>query len=590
MDTIATSTAYDLVIVGGSAGGLSVAVSSLRSGLGAIRIVESGSAVAFPDLVGENQLDVGYGETVTSIETHGDDLVVTTNRLSYRTTGVLIADRRPLPDWRPSDLRIESDRVLVDTLPDGPDPEDVLVVGFADHAVELTATLAANGHRVVLAAAGMDPTRLSPAGDNLLRRLEHDRRAAVLYRLTPSAIGEVDGFPMAYFANRDAPDLQFDRVVIASPRETLTPADVGATDDAVATGRLWFVGEPDPDVVDAPPTAPGWRVGEAVAAACFPDLVLPTPASTIARRQRHRGAIEELRAEFYNATITAFEPIHDELWTIRVRPDFGDADYIPGQYATLGLGYWEPRIDEATDPDLDQRWDKLVRRSYSISNRMFDEFGYLNDDSASDELEFYIVLVTPTDENIPALTPRLILKRPGDSLYLGAKVAGRYTLAPVQDPDDTVVFLATGTGEAPHNGMVVELLRKGHVGPIVSAVTVRQWSDLGYQVKHEALAARYPNYHYLPLPTREPDVPKRYIQSVIADDGFAEEFRVVLDPDRTHVYLCGNPAMIGLPEFGTDDDDVVFPEVTGVIELLVERGFTLSHRKVAGNIHYEEYW
>jgi ferredoxin--NADP+ reductase len=160
----------------------------------------------------------------------------------------------------------------------------------------------------------------------------------------------------------------------------------------------------------------------------------------------------------------------------------------------------------------------------------------------------------------------------------------------VQDPDDTVVFLATGTGEAPHNGMVVELLRKGHVGPIVSAVTVRQWSDLGYRARHEALAARYPNYHYLPLPTREPDVPKRYIQGVIADDGFAEEFGVVLDPDRTHVFLCGNPAMIGLPEFGAADDDVVFPEVTGVIELLVGRGFTLSHRKVAGNIHYEEYW
>jgi thioredoxin reductase len=62
------STPYDLVIVGGSAGGLSVAISSLRSGLNRVRIVESETGVAFPDLVGPNQLDVGFGETVTSVD------------------------------------------------------------------------------------------------------------------------------------------------------------------------------------------------------------------------------------------------------------------------------------------------------------------------------------------------------------------------------------------------------------------------------------------------------------------------------------------------------------------------------------------
>ena len=41
---------YDLVIVGGSAGGLSVAISSLRSGLDRVRIVESDNEVAFPHL------------------------------------------------------------------------------------------------------------------------------------------------------------------------------------------------------------------------------------------------------------------------------------------------------------------------------------------------------------------------------------------------------------------------------------------------------------------------------------------------------------------------------------------------------------
>ena len=96
-----------------------------------------------------------------------------------------------------------------------------------------------------------------------------------------------------------------------------------------------------------------------------------------------------------------------------MKPDHGDVHHLPGQYASLGLGYWEDRIDDAEDPGLDERWDKLVRRSYSISHRIFDEHGYLAQERDTTELEFYIVLVPPTDDNIPGLTPRLALKRPG---------------------------------------------------------------------------------------------------------------------------------------------------------------------------------
>jgi ferredoxin--NADP+ reductase len=138
--------------------------------------------------------------------------------------------------------------------------------------------------------------------------------------------------------------------------------------------------------------------------------------------------------------------------------------------------------------------------------------------------------------------------------------------------------------------MVVELLRKGHMGPIVSAVTVRNLADLGYIDKNRELEARYPNFHYLPLPTREPGIPKRYIQDLIVEDVFAKEHGVSLDPEATHVFMCGNPAMIGLP---TDDEDtgaLTYPKPTGVVEILTERGFTLDHRKTRGNLHYEEYW
>lgn len=46
-------------------------------------------------------------------------------------------------------------------------------------------------------------------------------------------------------------------------------------------------------------------------------------------------------------------------------------------------------------------------------------------------------------------------------IYPGPKIAGRYTLDPVNDPEAQIILLATGTGEAPHTAMLTELLRKG---------------------------------------------------------------------------------------------------------------------------------
>ena len=584
---------YDLVILGGTAGGLSVAISSQRSGIDDVRIVEPGDSVAFPELVGENRLDIGYGEQPRSVDVDGDsgDLVVTTDRHVYRSRGVLVAQRETDPAWNPPIPVPELDRVHVGHLPEHVADQDILIIGTSDQTVELVAEAAHQGGGVVLAAGGMDPGLLSPAGEHMLRRLERERRATILYRSVPDQIGELGGYPIAYFNDRRTPDLEFDHVVFSTTRRRPADSRAMVTDAALATGRVIFLGVPDED--PSIPTAPGWEVGNLVAETCFPELEVAPPRPRLTQRASHAGAIDELRDEHYNATITTFEPTHSDLWVLRVRPDHGDTSHLPGQYASLGLGYWEERVDQAVDPDLDDRWMKLIRRSYSISHPIFDGHGYLARQVESDELEFYIVLVEPTPDNVPALTPRLALKRPGDRIYLGPKVAGRYTLASVTDPGSTVIFLSTGTGEAPHNAMITELFHKGHMGPIVSAVTVRKWADLGYLDKHRELERRFPNYRYLPMPTRESDVPKRYLQDLITNGELAQAAGGQFDPARTHVFLCGNPAMIGLPEeVDGDDGEKVsrYPETTGVVELLAERGFVLDRRGQPGNIHYEEYW
>lgn len=315
-------------------------------------------------------------------------------------------------------------------------------------------------------------------------------------------------------------------------------------------------------------------------------------------RRAHPDLGDQLAADAYNATISYFDRLTDEVWLVGIRPDEGTVTFKPGQYASLGLGFWEPRIDDAIEADIDERWHKLVRRSYSISSPIFtgDWQGEpqpgRTDDLATctdlEEIELYIVLVAPEGDFVPGLTPRLALKDVGDRIFMGRKMAGRYTITDVTDPTTQLVFLSTGTGEAAQNPMITELLRTGHTGPIVSIVTARHWSDLVYVDKHRALEARFPNYTYVALPTREPDVPKRYIQDVVRDDFTPDGLGITLDPTNTRVFVCGNPAMIGLPE--VLDGAEVFPETTGVVEILSGLGFKLDKRKDPGNIHFEEFW
>jgi ferredoxin--NADP+ reductase len=296
----------------------------------------------------------------------------------------------------------------------------------------------------------------------------------------------------------------------------------------------------------------------------------------------------------YNATVSSIKLPNEDLMILRVRPDAGVQPHRPGQYSTLGMGQWEPRApgcqEEIPKPGEEK---KLIRRAYSISCSVVDEDGNLPDRANQDWLEFYIVLVRQADKAPPALTPRLFMLTQGGRLFLGAKIAGHYTLEPVK-PTDNVVFLSTGTGEAPHNYMLWELLRNNHQGKILSACCVRYRRDLAYLPIQQELTRRFPNYTYLSLTTREADNAgnKVYIQDLISSGQLEERLGEALDPARTHVYLCGNPKMIGAPEIDKATGAAVYPQPPGVIEILSKRGFQMDQPslKLKGNIHIEEYW
>jgi len=306
--------------------------------------------------------------------------------------------------------------------------------------------------------------------------------------------------------------------------------------------------------------------------------------------------ISALRSQKYNATIVRLHKVHADLMILRLRPDHPRQAHQPGQYSVLGLGNWEPRMPGCQEEHLAPGDEsKLARRSYSLSCSVLDDHNQLLDLAQTDWVEFYVVLVRRSEDphKPPALTPRLFMLKEGDRLMLGEKIAGHYTLDPVQR-GDTVIFLGTGTGEAPHNYMLWELLRRGHQGRILSACCVRLRQDLAYRGIHAQLMQRYPSYTYLSLTTREPDNLGRkvYIQDLITSGRLEEELGQPLDPQRTHVFLCGNPKMIGVPEKDRVSGQRIFPQPPGVIELLEGRGFQCDNPaiKFKGSIHYEEYW
>lgn len=565
------SNTYDLIVIGAGPTGLSIASRAQRRGLEQVLVLEAGQRAIPHEAVGRYQLSVRYQFQVERVKTLLDYVVVESAAESLRTRLAVVIDSSSgasSPFVHPSSIDA---RCHTRTGGFDPTDRDVLVVGHGDDVVAAAVELIDGGARVV---ASMAETHegLSRVGRETLAELEHARRITVLWQSVPDAIEDIDGYPMAFFEDRRTPDLQFDHVV-ALYRGDETPASVDGrlvtvdpalpADHPLGPVRAWdtIVEEFEAEL---PSRKPGWT----------------PPAAT--------PEAEQLRLLHYNATITHFDFSHEDLWVIRVRPDQRDTAHRPGQYATLGLGYWERRVDDADEGLTPDKRSKLIRRSYSISSRIFDEKGYLIDPGEEREIEFYIVHVRPSEGRMPALTPRLAAKREGDRIYLGPKVTGRYTLDPVTDPEDDLVFLATGTGEAPHNAMIGELFRKGHRGRIVSVVTVRHLRDLGYIEHHRTLEKYHPNYVYVPLPTREPEVPKRYIQELIRSGELAELLDHGLDPARTHVFLCGNPAMIGLPEW--EGRTPVFPQPEGVVELLYDKGFRPDRRRDIGTIHYEEYW
>ena len=265
-----------------------------------------------------------------------------------------------------------------------------------------------------------------------------------------------------------------------------------------------------------------------------------------------------------NAIVMSRIEVAPGLMILRVVPDGWQLPaFEPGQFAVLGLPPEAPRCPLSDPEEAVPPTGRLIRRAYSIASSSL----------AQEYLEFYITLV-----HSGTLTPRLYALRPGDRVWLGPKITGLFTLQEVP-VDRDVVLVATGTGLAPYMSMLRTELTAGAGRRFAVLLGARHSWDLGYHAELVTIQRLSPGFCYeatISRPAEEP-VPwsgrTGYVTDLWWDSVLTERWDRRPSPADTHVFLCGNPAMV---------DDM--------LSVLAAEGFREHTRKQPGEIHVERFW
>ena len=267
-----------------------------------------------------------------------------------------------------------------------------------------------------------------------------------------------------------------------------------------------------------------------------------------------------------NAVVTLRNEVSPWLMILQVVPDgWNFPDFVPGQFAVLGLFGSTSRYALAEPENPVAATDKLIRRAYSIAsspvNREF--------------MEFYVALVPGG-----ALTPRLFDLKIGDRIWLSQKAAGNFTYDDAQVPKGAnLVLVTTGSGLAPFVSMLKTHLRFPPQRRVALIHGVRNSWDLGYRSILMAMEHLRTNLTYLPVVSRpnEEPVPWKgatgHVQDVWKSGAIEKAWGSRPGPENTHAFICGSPQMSD-----------------SMIAILVQEGFKEDTKNELGQIHVEKYW
>ena len=221
-------------------------------------------------------------------------------------------------------------------------------------------------------------------------------------------------------------------------------------------------------------------------------------------------------ADAYNATLVRRVDLTDDLASFWVRFDGDPTPFESGQYMTTGV---------ITD-------GRMLQRPYSVASAP--------SVAGTEGYEFFVRLV-PIIRFTTAMWRLPIGHR---MRMIGPK--GKFMLEP--DDTRTHLYVSTGTGIAPFISMIRETMAQGQPRRTVLLNGCSFQDELGYRAELEAWE-QDPAYRlsYVPSISR-PNDPRNAgwgghvgrAEQVI--DDVCKEFG--LRPDRTVVYICGNPDMI----------------------------------------------
>jgi len=221
--------------------------------------------------------------------------------------------------------------------------------------------------------------------------------------------------------------------------------------------------------------------------------------------------------------------------------------FVAGQFARLAL----PAPPGEKDP--------MVGRPYSFVNP-----------PGAPRHEFYFNVVPGGP-----LSPRLAALDPGDSLWLGPRANGFFSI-PEVPAADALWCISTGTGIGPFLSILRTADPWAKFERVVLVHAVRHANALNYgDVIAGVARERAGAFSFVPIVSREPHpgaLPGR-IPALVEDGRLESRAGVPLTADNAHAMLCGNPAMV---------DDVQ--------AALAKRGMRRHRRKEPGHITLETYW
>lgn len=240
---------------------------------------------------------------------------------------------------------------------------------------------------------------------------------------------------------------------------------------------------------------------------------------------------------------TVVENIHwtENLFTLKIDADVDD--FTAGQFTSLAL-------------DID---GERIARPYSYLCSPQDR-----------PLEFFFYTATGG-----VLSNALVKLDAGDKVFVKQQSNGFFVLREVPECEE-MWMLGTGTGIAPFFSILNTDEPWQRLKKIVLVHAVRTLADLRYQEMVNSLKEKYGDrFLFQAFVSREvvEETINGRIPGTIEDGSLEERVGLQLDPDKSHIMLCGNPDM-----------------VKDSVEILKARGFAKNRRRTPGHITVENYW